>query len=63
MYKPIADFPISGIFVLSKFEEGLPKSIILQKEQLDEIEAIQAEKNQISSQEPSINKQVSTNGH
>ena len=29
MYKPIADFPIQGLFQLSKMQEGLPKSIIL----------------------------------
>ena len=35
MYKPIADFPIQGIFQLSKMQEGLPKSIILQTEKLE----------------------------
>ena len=29
MYKPIAEFPIQSVFKLSRFEEGLPKSIIL----------------------------------
>ena len=29
LYKPIADFSIQEIFKLSRFEDGLPKSIIL----------------------------------
>ena len=36
LYRPIADFHITEIFKLSRFEEGLPKSIILQKEKLDQ---------------------------
>ena len=35
LYKPIADFNINELFKLSMFEEGLPKSIILQKEKLE----------------------------
>ena len=36
MYRPLAEFPMQGIFKLSRFEEGLPKSIILQTEKLEQ---------------------------
>ena len=35
LYKQVADFPICAVFKLSRFEDGLPKSIILQKEKDD----------------------------
>ena len=38
LYRPIADFHITAVFKLSRFEESLPKSIILQKEKLDQQE-------------------------
>ena len=34
LYKPIADFKVLELFKFSRFEDGLPKSIILQKERL-----------------------------
>ena len=50
LYKPIADFSIQEIFKLSRFEDGLPKSIILQKEKLEQIRLKQEqEKNRTSS--------------
>ena len=37
-YRPIADFKIKDIFKYSKGDEGMPKSIILQKERLEQLE-------------------------
>lgn len=34
MYEQIANFPIKELFCTTRFEEGLPKSVILQKEKI-----------------------------
>ena len=34
MYKTIADFPMQELFKFVRFEDGLPKSIIMQKDKI-----------------------------